>query len=57
MEAVQPRRWTRQEYEQLAELGVLRPDERVELTIVLAGGDVAVPGTSGARLAVADLLP
>lgn len=31
MEAVHPRRWTRQEYEQLVALGVLRPDERVEL--------------------------
>ncbi len=31
MSAVQLRRWTRQEYHQLAESGVLRPDERVEL--------------------------
>jgi Uma2 family endonuclease len=28
---LQVRRWTRQEYEQLGELGVLGPDERVEL--------------------------
>jgi Uma2 family endonuclease len=40
VEAVQPRRWTRQEYEQLAALGVLRPDERVEL---IEGEIVAMP--------------
>lgn len=28
--AIGVRRWTRQEYERLAELGLLRPDERVE---------------------------
>lgn len=31
MVAVQLRRWTREEYERLVEIGVLRPDERVEL--------------------------
>ncbi len=31
MDAVQLRRWTREEYEQFVVLGVLRPDERVEL--------------------------
>jgi Uma2 family endonuclease len=31
MAAVQVRRWTRAEYERLAEVGVLRADERVEL--------------------------
>ena len=31
MGTVQVRRWTRQEYEQLGELGVLGPEERVEL--------------------------
>jgi Uma2 family endonuclease len=31
MSAVQPRRWTREEYEHLGELGVLGPEERVEL--------------------------
>jgi Uma2 family endonuclease len=31
MTTVQLRRWTRQEYEHLGELGVLGPDERVEL--------------------------
>jgi Uma2 family endonuclease len=29
--ALQTRRWTRAEYERMAETGVLRPDERVEL--------------------------
>jgi Uma2 family endonuclease len=28
---VQPRRWTREEYHRLAELGILGPEERVEL--------------------------
>jgi Uma2 family endonuclease len=31
MRTVQLRRWTRQEYDRLTALGVLRPDERVEL--------------------------
>lgn len=31
MSAVQVRRWTRAEYERLAEVGILRPDEHVEL--------------------------
>jgi Uma2 family endonuclease len=40
VDAVQPRRWTRQEYEQLGELGVLGPDEHVEL---IGGEIVQVP--------------
>jgi Uma2 family endonuclease len=37
---VQLRRWTRQEYEYLAEIGVLRPDEHVEL---IGGEIIEVP--------------
>lgn len=53
MVAVNLRRWTRQEYEHLAELGVLGPDERVEL---VEGEIVEVPPqeslhTTGVRLA------
>jgi len=40
VDAVQPRRWTRQEYEQLGELGVLGPEEHVEL---IGGEIVQVP--------------
>jgi Uma2 family endonuclease len=40
VDAVQPRRWTRQEYEQLGVLGVLGPDEHVEL---IGGEIVQVP--------------
>ena len=29
--AIQTRRWTRQEYERMAELGLFRPEERVQL--------------------------
>jgi Uma2 family endonuclease len=51
--AVQLRRWTRQEYEQLAQIGVFGPDERVEL---IEGEIVAVPPqqsrhATGVRLA------
>ncbi len=53
MGTVQLRRWTRQEYEQLGELGVLGPDERVEL---IQGEIVEMPPqlsrhASGVRLA------
>jgi Uma2 family endonuclease len=37
---VQPRRWTREEYHRLAELGILGPEERVEL---IDGEIVVVP--------------
>lgn len=53
MGTVQLRRWTRDEYQQLADSGVLRPDERVEL---IAGEIIAVPPqhsrhATGVRLA------
>src|SRR5262245_8562612 len=40
MDTVQLRRWTRGEYDRLAELGILGPDERVEL---IDGEIVQVP--------------
>ncbi|HEY7059846.1 MAG TPA: Uma2 family endonuclease [Chloroflexota bacterium] len=42
--AVRPRRWTREEYERLGQLGVLRPDERVEL---IEGEIIAMPPQLG----------
>ena len=53
MGTVQLRRWTRQEYEQLLEAGVLRSDERVEL---IEGEIIEVPPqhsrhATGVRLA------
>ena len=44
VETVQVRRWTREEYERLVDVGVLRPDERVEL---IKGEIVEVPPQHG----------
>jgi Uma2 family endonuclease len=53
VEAVQVRRWTREEYERLVDVGLLRPDERVEL---IEGEIVQMPPqhsrhSTGVRLA------
>lgn len=52
--AVRPRRWTREEYERLGELGVLGPDERVELIEgeIFAMPPQGSPHATGIRLSL-----